>query len=134
MASLKRGTIPNVDYSYKARSTTDAVFNFMTAMGDVAFSYAGHNVVMEIQATIPSTPENPSKKAMWKGVIVAYLGVGFCYFPVAFIGYYVFGNAVDDNILITLEKPTWLIAAANMFVIVHVVGGYQVSFNTYVTG
>ncbi|ESW30713.1 hypothetical protein PHAVU_002G176400 [Phaseolus vulgaris] len=125
-ASLKRGVLPDVDYSFKANSDTDAVFNFMCAMGDVAFSYAGHNVVMEIQATIPSTPENPSKKAMWKGVIVAYLGVGFCYFPVAFIGYYVFGNTVDDNILITLDKPFWLIAAANMFVIVHVIGGYQV--------
>ncbi|XP_017433387.1 lysine histidine transporter 2 [Vigna angularis] len=126
VASLKKGTVENVDYGYKAHSTADGVFNFMTAMGDVAFAYAGHNVVLEIQATIPSTPEKPSKIAMWKGVIVAYLGVGFCYFPVAFIGYYIFGNSVDDNILITLEKPSWLIAAANMFVIVHVIGGYQV--------
>ncbi|XP_058735889.1 lysine histidine transporter-like 2 [Vicia villosa] len=126
VASLKRGVRPNVDYSYSAHSVPDGVFNFMLAMGEVAFSYAGHNVVLEIQATIPSTPDNPSKKAMWKGVIVAYLGVAFCYLPVAFIGYYVYGNSVDDNILITLERPTWLIAAANMFVIVHVIGGYQV--------
>lgn len=115
-----------MDYSYSAHSVPDGVFNFMLAMGEVAFSYAGHNVVLEIQATIPSTPDNPSKKAMWKGVVVAYLGVAFCYLPVAFIGYYVYGNSVDDNILITLERPTWLIAAANMFVIVHVIGGYQV--------
>ncbi|EOY00827.1 Lysine histidine transporter 1 [Theobroma cacao] len=102
------------------------VFNFLAAMGDVAFAYAGHNVVLEIQATIPSTPEKPSKIAMWKGVVVAYLIVAFCYFPVAFIGYWVFGNVVDGNILITLEEPTWLVAAANMFVVVHVIGGYQV--------
>jgi hypothetical protein len=38
-----------------------------------------------------------------------------------------FGNSVDDNILITLERPPWLIAAANLFVVVHVIGGYQVS-------
>lgn len=67
--------------------------------------------------------QKPSKKAMWKGVIVAYLGVAFCYLPVAFIGYYIFGNSVDDNILITLDTPAWLIAAANMFVVVHVIGG-----------
>lgn len=115
-----------MDYSYSAHSVPDGVFNFMLAMGEVAFSYAGHNVVLEIQATIPSTPDNPSKKAMWKGVVVAYIGVAFCYLPVAFIGYYVYGNSVDDNILITLERPTWLIAAANIFVIVHVIGGYQV--------
>ena len=116
-----------MDYSNPASTTTGAVFNFFNALGDVAFAYAGHNVVLEIQATIPSTPEEPSKKPMWKGVVVAYIIVAICYFPVALIGYWAFGNAVDDNILITLEKPRWLIALANMFVVVHVIGSYQVT-------
>ncbi|KAF8775740.1 hypothetical protein HU200_004269 [Digitaria exilis] len=94
--------------------------------GDVAFAYAGHNVVLEIQATIPSTPETPSKKPMWKGVVVAYIVVAICYFPVALIGYWAFGNQVDDNILITLSKPKWLIALANMMVVIHVIGSYQI--------
>ncbi|KAI3765790.1 hypothetical protein L2E82_15834 [Cichorium intybus] len=97
----------------------------LSALGDVAFAYAGHNVVLEIQATIPSTPEKPSKGPMWLGSVVAYLIVAICYFPVAIIGFYVFGNSVYDNILITLEHPPWLIASANMFVIIHVIGGYQ---------
>lgn len=104
------------------------MFNFFTALGDVAFAYAGHNVVLEIQATIPSTPEKPSKQPMWRGVVVAYIVVALCYFPVAFIGYYMFGNKVEDNILISLEKPEWLIVAANLFVVVHVIGSYQVCF------
>lgn len=57
VASIGKGKLPDVDYGYKAHSTADGVFNFMLAMGEVAFSYAGHNVVLEIQATIPSTPE-----------------------------------------------------------------------------
>ncbi|KAL2343431.1 hypothetical protein Fmac_004716 [Flemingia macrophylla] len=126
VASLQKGKVPNVDYGFNAHSTADGAFNFMSALGDVAFAYAGHNVVLEIQATIPSTEDKPSKIAMWKGVVVAYAGVAFCYLPVAFIGYYIFGNSVDDNILITLEKPAWLISTANMFVIVHIIGGYQV--------
>lgn len=125
-ASIHKGKPPTVDYGSRSTSTSDAVFNFFSALGDVAFAYAGHNVVLEIQATMPSTPENPSKKPMWKGVIVAYIGVAFCYFPVALIGYYMFGNSVDDNILITLERPAWLIAAANLFVVIHVIGGYQI--------
>lgn len=125
-ASLKKGVQPNVEYGYKAKSTVGTVFNFFSALGDVAFAYAGHNVVLEIQATIPSTPEKPSKGPMWKGVIVAYIVVAICYFPVALIGYYVFGNGVSDNILISLEKPVWLIAMANMFVVVHVIGSYQI--------
>jgi amino acid permease len=128
-ASVDKGVIDNVDYGYKATTTPGKVFGFFNALGDVAFAYAGHNVVLEIQATIPSTPEKPSKGPMWRGVIVAYIVVALCYFPVALIGYWMFGNTVEDNILVTLEKPKWLIAMANMFVVIHVIGSYQVKFN-----
>ncbi|XP_014506538.1 lysine histidine transporter 1-like [Vigna radiata var. radiata] len=125
-ASLHRGVQPGVQYG--SRFSTDAgnVFGVFGALGTIAFGYAGHNVVLEIQATIPSTPEKPSKKAMWKGMLVAYVVVALCYFPVATVGYWAFGNGVDDNILLSLEKPRWLIVAANLFVFVHVTGSYQV--------
>ncbi|KMZ61278.1 Lysine histidine transporter 1 [Zostera marina] len=125
-STLKKGILPNVDYNFKASKASDQTFNFMAALGEMAFAYAGHNVVLEIQATIPSTPENPSKKPMWKGVVVAYIIVAICYFPVAFIGYWAFGNEVDDNILLTLNKPKWLIVAANLMVVIHVIGSYQI--------
>uniref|UniRef100_A0A6M2F2H8 Amino acid transporter transmembrane domain-containing protein n=1 Tax=Populus davidiana TaxID=266767 RepID=A0A6M2F2H8_9ROSI len=125
-ASVHKGVQPDVEYGYKASTTSGTVFNFFSALGDVAFAYAGHNVVLEIQATIPSKPGKPSKGPMWKGVVVAYIVVALCYFPVALIGYYMFGNKVEDNILISLEKPTWLIVAANMFVVIHVIGSYQI--------
>ncbi|XP_052197765.1 lysine histidine transporter 1-like [Diospyros lotus] len=125
-ASVHKGVQPDVEYGYKAKSTAGTVFNFFTALGDVAFAYAGHNVVLEIQATIPSTPEKPSKGPMWRGVLIAYFVVALCYFPVALVGYRMFGNTVEDNILISLEKPVWLVAAANMFVVIHVIGSYQI--------
>ncbi|PSS30161.1 Lysine histidine transporter like [Actinidia chinensis var. chinensis] len=125
-SSLHKGVQEDVEYGYKAKTTAGTVFNFFSALGDVAFAYAGHNVVLEIQATIPSTPEKPSKGPMWRGVIVAYIVVALCYFPVALIGYWIFGNKVEDNILMSLEKPTWLIAMANMFVVIHVIGSYQI--------
>ncbi|TYJ17244.1 hypothetical protein E1A91_A09G038900v1 [Gossypium mustelinum] len=125
-ASVDKGVQPDVQYGYKAKTTAGTVFNFFSALGDVAFAYAGHNVVLEIQATIPSTTEKPSKGPMWRGVIVAYIVVALCYFPVALVGYWMFGNSVQDNILISLEKPAWLIAMANMFVVVHVIGSYQI--------
>ncbi|XP_062010295.1 lysine histidine transporter 1-like [Rosa rugosa] len=125
-AALDKGVVENVDYSYKAKTTTGKFFNFLAALGEVAFAYAGHNVVLEIQATIPSTPEKPSKVPMWKGVIFAYIIVALCYFPVSLVGYYIYGNSLEDNILVTLERPKWLIAMANMFVVIHVIGSYQV--------
>ncbi|KAL0705314.1 hypothetical protein Bca4012_071739 [Brassica carinata] len=125
-ASVHKGVRPDVDYSSRASTSAGNVFNFLNALGDVAFAYAGHNVVLEIQATIPSTPEVPSKVPMLRGVVVAYIIVAICYFPVAFLGYWIFGNSVDDNVLMTLEKPVWLIAMANLFVVVHVIGSYQI--------
>ncbi|KAK8673454.1 hypothetical protein V6N13_111788 [Hibiscus sabdariffa] len=124
-ASLSKGVQPDVQYGYKASSTAGTVFGFLSGLGDIAFAYSGHNVVLEIQATIQSTPEKPSKGPMWKGVVVAYIVIALCYFPVALIGYWMFGNSVQDNILLSLEKPAWLIAMANMFVVFHVIGSYQ---------
>ncbi|KAL9246562.1 hypothetical protein vseg_020080 [Gypsophila vaccaria] len=125
-ASVVKGIQEDIDYTPRGSTSTARVMNFFTALGDIAFAFAGHNVVLEIQATIPSTPENPSKGPMWKGVVFAYIVVALCYFPVAWIGYLMFGNSVEDNILISLQKPTWLIVAANAFVVVHVIGSYQI--------
>ncbi|KAH1248885.1 Lysine histidine transporter 2 [Glycine max] len=126
IASFHRGVVPGVEYG--SRFSTDAgnVFGFLGGLGTMAFGYAGHNVVLEIQATMPSTPEKPSKIAMWRGFFVAYLIVAMLYFPIAVCGYWAFGNTVEDNILMSLEKPRWLIVAANVFVVVHVTGSYQI--------
>ncbi|KAJ7945738.1 lysine histidine transporter 1 [Quillaja saponaria] len=95
--SLHKGVQPDVQYGHRSSSTVGNVFNFFSAVGDVAFALAGHNVSLEIQATIPSTPEKRPKKPI-----------------------------VEDNILISLQKPCWLIAAANLFVVIHVIGSYEV--------
>ncbi|KAL4653194.1 hypothetical protein ACB092_01G285500 [Castanea dentata] len=125
-ASVHKGVQQGVNYSYKDSTTSGKVLDFFNALGTIAFAYAGHNVVLEIQATIPSTPEKPSKGPMWKGAVVGYIIVALCYFPVALIGYYVFGNNVDSNILSSLQKPEGLIIAANAFVVIHVIGSYQI--------
>uniref|UniRef100_A0A0C9RIM6 TSA: Wollemia nobilis Ref_Wollemi_Transcript_15812_1666 transcribed RNA sequence n=1 Tax=Wollemia nobilis TaxID=56998 RepID=A0A0C9RIM6_9CONI len=125
-ASAHNGHIPDVTYEYRDTTVANTVFGVFNALGQIAFAYAGHNVVLEIQATIPSTPEKPSKYPMWRGVIVAYVVVAICYFPVALVGYWAFGQTVGDNVLITLGKPRWLIALANMMVVIHVIGSYQI--------
>ncbi|MED6157872.1 Lysine histidine transporter 1 [Stylosanthes scabra] len=73
--SVKKGVQENVQYGYKASTTTGTFFDFLNGLGSVAFAYADHNVVLEIQATILSTSEKPSKIAMWRGVIVAYIAL-----------------------------------------------------------
>lgn len=123
---LSKGRQPDVSYDYKKTSGADSIFRVFNALGQISFAYAGHAVALEIQATIPSTPGKPSKVAMWKGAIGAYFVNAVCYFPVAIIGYWAFGQDVTDNVLVALQKPSWLIAAANLMVVVHVLGSYQV--------
>ncbi|GAU44366.1 hypothetical protein TSUD_241790, partial [Trifolium subterraneum] len=121
VACLARGRVENVSYSYKETSTSDLIFRIFNALGQISFAFAGHAVALEIQATIPSTPEKPSKIPMWKGAIGAYVINAICYFPVALIGYWAFGRDVNDNVLMSLERPAWLIASANLMVFIHVV-------------
>lgn len=118
----------HVNYGLRSHTTAGIIFDILNSLGTIAFAYAGHSVSLEIQATIPSSPEKPSKKAMWRGVIFAYIIVGICYFCVAISGFWAFGNLVDDDILVSLEKPDWLIILANFMVFIHVLGSYQVFF------
>lgn len=107
-------------------SYNDRLFGAFTALGTIAFAYAGHNVVLEIQSTLPSTPEEPSKLAMWRGVKFAYGVVAAGYFPVALVGYWAYGNQVTDDIITFVSRPTWLVLIANLMVVVHVIGSYQI--------
>lgn len=81
------------------------------------------------QSSIPSTKEGakPSRIPMMRGVYFAYGVVAACYFPVAITGYWAFGNLVQDNILKSVGRPTWVVAMANLMVVVHVFASYQVT-------
>ncbi|RDX77876.1 Lysine histidine transporter-like 5, partial [Mucuna pruriens] len=113
-------------YGVRSHTATGKTFDAFNALGTIAFAFAGHSVVSEIQATLPSTLNKPSKVPMWRGVTVAYSIVIACYLSVAVSGFWAFGNRVDDDILVTLEHPNWLIAIANFMVFVHVLGSFQV--------
>lgn len=62
------GKQPGTVYNLDGKSRADGIFGIFNALGTIAFAYGGHNVVMEIQATIPSNPsskkENPTLAPM----------------------------------------------------------------------
>ena len=83
-----------------------------------------------MQATLPKRVgvEGGTFKPYMKGVYFAYAFVCYCYFTVAICGYWAFGQAVQDNVLLSIAHPKWVVAVADMFVVVHVFGSYQVEY------
>lgn len=65
------------------------------------------------------------KKATLFGIVITTLA----YTAVASAGYFAFGNDVPANILTGFGffNPFWLVDAANVAVVIHLVGAYQVS-------
>ncbi|XP_071691400.1 lysine histidine transporter-like 8 [Rutidosis leptorrhynchoides] len=80
------------DPSKAVMSEVGRARSILNALGLIALSFRGHNVVLEIQATMPSSPNCLSVKLIRKGVIASYLTIAMCFFPIAIVGYWTFGN------------------------------------------
>ncbi|GJU74028.1 lysine histidine transporter-like 8 protein [Tanacetum coccineum] len=74
------------DYHNPTAVTSEAshVRSILNALGIIAVVFRGHNVVLEIQGTMPSNPSRSSSKPMWKGIVASYL--------ISIVGYWSFGN------------------------------------------
>ena len=69
---------------------------------------------------------------MMRGVWVAYAVVSWCYFCVSIAGYWAFGNSVMSNVIFSIGHPKWMVAMADLFVTVHVIGSYQVGMTLHI--
>lgn len=65
-----------------------------------------------------------------RGVWVAYAVVSWCYFGVSIAGYWAFGNSVGSNVIFSIGHPVWMVAMADIFVTIHVIGSYQVCISS----
>ncbi|KAG9456988.1 hypothetical protein H6P81_001496 [Aristolochia fimbriata] len=121
-----RGSLFGVMSGSSDLSSATRTWNVLQALGNIAFAYTFAEVLIEIQDTLKSPPpENESmKKATMYGIgttTVFYLSLG-C------IGYAAFGSAAPGNILtgFGFYEPYWLVDIANLFIVIHLVGAYQV--------
>ncbi|KAI9127866.1 hypothetical protein K1719_000859 [Acacia pycnantha] len=78
-------------------STVHNLFMIINSIGIIILSFRGHNVMLEIQATLPSSPEKPSKDLMRKGVIMSYAVIAMCMFPLAIAGFWAYGNQIPAD-------------------------------------
>ncbi|GER36384.1 amino acid transporter [Striga asiatica] len=107
-------------------SGMEKMWNTFNALGNIAFAYTFSPVLIEIQDTIRSgVPENKvMKEATLIGISISTVFYMLC----GVLGYVAFGNNAPGNFLtgFGFYEPFLLVAFANLCIVVHLVGAYQV--------
>ncbi|XP_040385779.1 amino acid permease 6-like [Oryza brachyantha] len=104
----------------------EKAFNVLLALGNMAFSYTFADVLIEIQDTLRSPPAE--NKTMKRASLYGLSMTTVFYLLLGCTGYAAFGNDAPGNILtgFAFYEPFWLVDLANICVIVHLIGAYQV--------
>ncbi|CAN6351735.1 unnamed protein product [Urochloa humidicola] len=132
----------------RSASFGTSLFSTLNALGIVAFAFRGHNLALEIQATMPSTFKHPAHVPMWRGAKVAYLLIAMCLFPVAVGGYWAYGNMMPPGGMLAAlyafhshDTPRGLLATTCLLVVLNCLSSFQIysmpvfdSFEAYYTG
>lgn len=69
----------------------------------------------------------PENKVMKRASLYVVGGTALFYVSLGCMGYAAFGNDVPGNVLAGFYEPFWLVDIANIAVIIHLIGAYQVS-------
>ena len=96
--SVAEGRPAGVSYEPgKGKTDVGRFLSIVNALGLIAFVFRGHNLVLEIQGTMPSSQKTPSHVPMWRGVRVANALILICLLPTAILGYWSYGNLVSND-------------------------------------
>ncbi|MBA0783471.1 hypothetical protein Gotri_001180 [Gossypium trilobum] len=117
-----KGSIRGISTS----TTGEKVWLVSQALGDIAFAYPYSLILIEIQDTLKSPPSE--KDTMKTASIISISATTFFYLCCGALGYAAFGDKTPGNLLtgFGFYEPYWLIDFANMCIVLHLVGGYQV--------
>ncbi|MED6149715.1 Amino acid permease 4 [Stylosanthes scabra] len=119
----ENGTFKGTISGAEAETHAKKVWAIFQALGNIAFAYSYSNILIEIQDTIKSPFEVKTMKIATKLSIATTTTF---YVLCGCIGYGAFGNAAPGNLLTAFDKPYWLIDIANLALVIHLVGAYQV--------
>ncbi|CDJ26456.1 hypothetical protein CFC21_043132 [Triticum aestivum] len=108
-----------------AASSSKKTWDVLLALGNIAFAYTFAEVLIEIQDTLKSPPSE--HKTMKKAAMYGIGATTIFYISVGCAGYAAFGSDAPGNILTAPGLgPFWLVDIANMCLILHLIGAYQV--------
>ncbi|CAO2816771.1 unnamed protein product [Amaranthus hypochondriacus] len=120
-----RTTITGADIGIDV-TTADKTWRMFRALGDIAFAYTFSQVLVEIQDTLKSTPAE--NKVMKKANTISVFTTTAFHMMRGCLGYAAFGNGAPGNMFTGFEfyEPFWLVDLANIFIVIHLAGAYQV--------
>lgn len=123
---LENGSIKGSISGIPAANLNEKLFVAFEAIGDIAFAYPFSLILLDIQDTLKSPP--PENQTMKKASTIAILVTTFFYLCCACFGYAAFGDTTPGNLFIgsAFFHHFWLLAFANAFVVLHLLGGYQI--------
>ncbi|XP_030523813.1 lysine histidine transporter-like 8 [Rhodamnia argentea] len=133
--SVAEGRLPGVSYKpVKTGTRFQQVNSVLNALGIISFAFRGHNLVLEIQSTMPSTEKLPAHVPMWKGVRVSYTLIAMCLFPLAIGGYWAYGHLIPVNggMLTALYQfhyhniSRFVLGMTSLFVIINALSSFQI--------
>uniref|UniRef100_A0A7C9D4G0 Amino acid transporter transmembrane domain-containing protein n=1 Tax=Opuntia streptacantha TaxID=393608 RepID=A0A7C9D4G0_OPUST len=107
-------------------TSTQKLWRSMQALGAIAFAYNFSMILIEIQDTIRSPPAE--YKTMKKATSLSIATTTVFYILCGCMGYAAFGDLAPGNLLtgFGFYNPYWLLDIANLAIVVHLVGAYQV--------
>ncbi|XP_050211687.1 amino acid permease 3-like [Mercurialis annua] len=105
---------------------TQKIWKSFQALGAIAFAYSYSLILIEIQNTIRSPPAE--FKTMKKATLISVSVTTIFYMLCGCFGYAAFGDMSPGNLLtgFGFYNPYWLLDIANVAIVVHLVGAYQV--------
>ncbi|KAK4278220.1 hypothetical protein QN277_016094 [Acacia crassicarpa] len=123
---IGNGFIMGSTYGIHTHSVTAKFWLVAQALGDIAFSYPFSVILIEIQDTLKSPP--PENQTMRKASTISVLVTTFFYLCCGCSGYAAFGSGTPGNLLtgFGFYEPFWLVDLANVCIVIHLVGAYQV--------
>ncbi|KAK3231951.1 hypothetical protein Dsin_003832 [Dipteronia sinensis] len=135
VVSIVQGRPTSVSYDPpQSKSDVARICSILNALGIIAFAFRGHNLVLEIQGTMPSSSKYPSRVPMWRGVKFAYFIIAMCLCPLAIGGYWAYGNLIPANggMLDALYKyhghdtSKALLCLTSLFVVINSLSSFQI--------
>ncbi|KAH1110450.1 hypothetical protein GLYMA_04G086600v4 [Glycine max] len=107
-------------------SEADKVWKVFSALGNIALACSFATVIYDIMDTLKSYP--PENKQMKKANVLGITAMTILFLLCGGLGYAAFGHDTPGNILtgFGFYEPFWLVALGNVFIVIHMVGAYQV--------